>query len=111
MANSNPSPETRFKPGNVANPGGMTAEQRARNDRAADMASQFREALLSATLEKIKQGENPLDLMNADILRAAKDSEDRAHGTPKQAIQHGNDPDNPMPSGITLNFVAPDDAA
>lgn len=104
MANPNPSPDTRFKPGNVANPGGMTAEQRARNDRAADMASQFREALLSATLEKIKQGENPLDLMNADILRAAKDSEDRAHGTPRQTIAGTGD------GGEHLHKVSADEA-
>lgn len=86
--NPNPSPETRFKPGNVANPGGMSAAVRERNARTADLASQFREKLISAAMEKLENGVDPLELLSADVLRVIKDSEDRAHGTPKAAIDH-----------------------
>jgi hypothetical protein len=85
--NPNPSPETRFKPGSTPNPGGMSAEVRARNDRVADMASQFREKLLSSTMEKLAAGEDPLELMSADLIRILKDSEDRAHGTPTSTVK------------------------
>ncbi len=65
----------------------MSAEVRARNDRVADMASQFREKLLSSTMEKLAAGEDPLELMSADLIRILKDSEDRAHGTPTSTVK------------------------
>jgi hypothetical protein len=74
----------------------MSAEVRARNDRTADLASQFRERLLSATMEKVQAGENPLDLMTADLLRVLRDSEDRAYGTPKQPVEHAGEGGGPI---------------
>lgn len=106
MANPNPSPATRFKPGNVANPGGMSPEVRARNDRTADLASQFREKLISATMERVSAGENPLDLMTADLLRVLKDSEDRAHGTPKQAVDHTSSDGSMTPKGLDPTLLS-----
>jgi hypothetical protein len=94
--NPNPSPETRFKPGNVANPGGMSAAVRERNDRTADMASQFREKLISATMEKLAQGFDPFELLTPEVIRIVKDSEDRAHGTPKQSVEHGGEGGGPL---------------
>lgn len=88
MANPNPSPETRFKPGQVANPSGKSAEQAARDIRTADLASQFREKVLSRVMEKAESGEDALGLLTPDVIRVLKDSEDRAHGTPKQAVEH-----------------------
>lgn len=86
MANPSPNEATRFKPGNVANPGGMSKEVRERNARTADLASKFREAAISAAMERLQAGADPLEVMTPDLIRVLKDSEDRAHGTPKQAV-------------------------
>lgn len=111
MANPNPSPETRFKPGDewAGNGKGKTSEQRKAEARAAEVAALIRSKALSEMLEKIEAGEiTATDLITSDNLRLFKDSEDRAHGTPKQAITHGNDPDNPLPAAIAVHFVKPD---
>jgi hypothetical protein len=64
MANPNPSPETRFKPGHAL--GGKTAEQRRFEYEAAEIAA----------------------------MRLFKDSEDRAHGTPRQSVEHSGQGEN-----------------
>jgi hypothetical protein len=102
MANPNPSPETRFQPGNPG--GGKTSEQKRLEYEAAEMAAKARHKLLFVITEKLAAlpggvslaGVDLKDLLNSDTLRLFKDSEDRAHGTPKQSVQHGNDPDNPL---------------
>ncbi len=94
--NPNPSPETRFKPGNNANPGGKTSEQRRLEIEAAEMAARIRHAQLSAMTEILKAGGNALELLNGDALRLFKDSEDRAHGTPKQSVEHGGEGGGPL---------------
>jgi hypothetical protein len=96
--NPNPSPATRFQPGNVANPGGMSAAVRARNDRTADLASQIRERLISATMEKLDSGIDLFELLTPEVIRIVKDSEDRAHGTPKSAIDHTSSDRSMTPS-------------
>lgn len=59
---------------------------------AAEMAAKLRHAILSSMQEKLAAGEDPIDLMTADALRLMKDSEDRAHGTPKATNEiHGAD--------------------
>jgi hypothetical protein len=105
--NPNPSPETRFQPGSTPNPGGKTKELKALETEAALMAAKLRHAQLSSMMERLEGGTDALDLLSPDALRLFKDSEDRAHGTPKQAVTHGNDPDNPLPSSITVHFVKP----
>lgn len=88
MANPNPSPATRFKKGNVANPGGKTKKQKKMEQEAAQMAAALRHKALSAMLEKLDQGEDVLELVDANALKLFKDSEDRAHGTPKATTEH-----------------------
>lgn len=90
MANPNPSPETRFQPGNPG--GGKTAEQKRMEYEAAEMAAKARHKLLSVITEKLaalpEGAEADLkDLLNSDTLRLFKDSEDRAHGTPKATTE------------------------
>ena len=86
MANPNPSPETRFKPGNSY--GGKTSEQRKLEYEAAEMAARIRHKMLSDITEKLEAGKaNVDDLVRADVLRLLKDSEDRAHGTPKASVE------------------------
>ncbi len=114
MAHPNPSPETRFQPGNPG--GGKTAEQKRLEYETAEMAARARHKLLSVITEKLNalpEGADAdlKDLLTSDTLRLFRDSEDRAHGTPKQAIAHGNDPDNPLPAAIAVHFVKPDEQA
>jgi hypothetical protein len=104
MANPNPSPETRFQPGNNANPGGKTPEMKRLEAEAALMSVKLRHAALSAMTEKVaKMTELPevslddiLKLIDGDVLRLFKDSEDRAHGTPKQSVEHAGEGGGPV---------------
>lgn len=96
MANPNPSPETRFKPGQSGNPSGKTAEQARRDEETANLASIFRNRVLSRVQEKLQEGVDPLDLLSSDVIRVLKDSEDRAHGTPKQSVEHGGEGGGPI---------------
>ena len=108
MGNPNPSPETRFKPGNPG--GGKTSEQKRLEYEAAEMAARLRHRMLSVITEKLDSLElDTLEAIKPDILRLIKDSEDRAHGTPKQAMQHGTDPENPLPAFIPVRIIDPNE--
>lgn len=100
-----------FQPGQSGNPGGKTAEQRKLEVEAAEMAAALRHKMLTALTNCAKDDMSALEAIKSDILKLIKDSEDRAYGSPKQAMQHGNDPENPLPAAIALHFVAPDDKA
>lgn len=89
MANPNPSPATRFKPGNPGNPGGKTKGQRKAEIKAAEIAAELRLKALSVLQEKLKNGEiEASELIDPATLKLFKDSEDRAFGTPDQSIKH-----------------------
>lgn len=107
MANPNPSPETRFQPGNAG--GGKTAEQKKLEYEAAEMAARIRHKLLSVITEKISNGEDATDLLNGDLLRLMKDSEDRAHGTPKATTEIGGFDGGEIKSSLTVRIVGADD--
>jgi hypothetical protein len=83
MANPNPSPETRFRQGNPG--GGKTSEQKRLEYESAEMAAALRHKMLSVITEKAETDElkDILDILDANTLKLFKDSEDRAHGTPK----------------------------
>jgi hypothetical protein len=85
VANPNPSPETRFKPGNPG--GGKTSEQKRLEYEAAEMSARIRHRMLSVITEKLSDDEAALEMLKADVLRLLKDSEDRAHGTPKASVE------------------------
>ena len=85
MANPNPSPETRFQPGNPG--GGKTSEQKRLEYEAAEMSARIRHRMLSVITEKLSDDEAALEMLKADVLRLLKDSEDRAHGTPKASVE------------------------
>lgn len=99
MANPNPSPETRFGPGNRANPGGKSKELKRLEMEAAEMSARIRHAALSAMTEKLAKAAEAsepdpdavLKLITSDNLRLFKDSEDRAHGTPKATTEVTSD--------------------
>lgn len=87
--NPNPSPETRFgaENGNPINTGGKTSEQRRLEYEAALIAAKLRHKALSDMLEKVEGGADVMDYIDANGLKLFKDSEDRAHGTPKQSTE------------------------
>ena len=109
MANPNPSPETRFgaENGNPINLAGKTREQRENEYRAAEIAAKLRARALSDMLEKVEAGESILDLINKDVLKLFKDSEDRAHGTPASTTTLKGDDDAPLIHKIELVAVRP----
>lgn len=105
MANPNPSPETRFQPGQSGNPGGKTAEHKRMEQEAAEIAARLRLAALSSMQEKLSSGVDALELINSDALRLFKDSEDRAHGTPKATTEMSGPDGSPISAEITLRIV------
>lgn len=90
---ANPSPNTSgmappFQKGQSGNPGGKTAEQRKAEVEAAELAANIRLAALRKLSERIANGDLDADeLITSDNLRLFKDSEDRAHGTPKATTE------------------------
>lgn len=91
MGNPNPSPETRFKAGESGNPGGKTNGQRAAEIEAARISAELRLKALSSLQEIVADKEMTPDEIHKALacnenLKLFKDSEDRAHGTPKQTV-------------------------
>jgi hypothetical protein len=109
MANPNPSPGTRFGAENGNQSGaGKTKKQKQAEMRAAEIAAMLREKMLSEMLEKVEGGENEaveaLSLLSGDALKLFKDSEDRAHGTPKATTEMSGPDGGDIPHKITVGF-------
>ena len=105
MANPNPSPETRFGAEN-GNPSGCgkTSEQRQAEIRAAEIAAKLREKMLSEMMESVEGGAKALELLSGDALKLFKDSEDRAHGTPKATTEHSGPNGGEIPVSLNVTF-------
>ena len=101
-----PPKHTRFKPGQVANPGGKTSEQKKLEMRNAEAAMRIRERILRAAearLVELSTEEVLNEFVDAAMLKLLKDSEDRGLGAP---VQPHTSPDGSMtPKGV------PDDVA
>lgn len=109
MANPNPSPATRFGAEN-GNPiaGGKTSEQRKAECRAAENAAILRDRMLSFMVEStIGDDDALMAMLDANTLKLFRDSEDRAHGTPKQSVDHTSSDESMSPTGITRKIVDP----
>lgn len=50
------------------------------------MAVKLRHSMLSSIMEKVSAITDASEYLTSDVLRLLKDSEDRAHGTPKQSV-------------------------
>ena len=88
MGNPNPSPATRFKAGVSGNPSGKSSEQLIAENKAARIAADLRLKALSCLQEIVSdEAMTPEEIHKAltcnENLKLFKDSEDRAHGTPK----------------------------
>jgi len=74
---------------------------------AARIASELTLKALSSLQERINLGEPIKDddlllLLSADTRGMIAEAQNRAHGTPRQSVTHGNDPDNPMPQTVLI---------
>lgn len=90
--NPNPSPATRFKKGRSGNPCGMTSRHRELIAENAAMATEIRNKMLVALVDRLKTDKGGLAIasIGADILRLLKDTEDRGIGTPKASVDISN---------------------
>lgn len=96
MANPNPSPDTRFggKNGNTPN-GGKTSAQKNAEYAAAEKAALIGDLMVSSIMEKLEGGQDAVEFIDPATLKLLKDVQDRAHGTPTQAVEHSS-PDGSM---------------
>jgi hypothetical protein len=95
MANPNPSPATRFKPGQSGNPSGRSSAELKNLNEAARIAAELKLKALSSLQEFVQSVKNAEDIVaaltSADVVRLFKEAEDRAHGTPKQSVEHAGE--------------------
>lgn len=84
-----PNPDTQFKKGQSGNPGGMSAETKAKIDAARDKAAEVYLKLATALADTLSEGDaqDALDAIRGDNLKLLKDVMDRSIGTPKQTIE------------------------
>lgn len=107
MANPNPSPSTRFKPGQSGNPSGRSSEELKNMNEAARIASELTLKALSSLQDRMNKGETITDddlliLLSADTRGMIKEAQDRAHGTPKQAVDHTSSDGTMSPTFTTV---------
>jgi hypothetical protein len=111
MANPNPSPETRFNPGQSGNPGGKTSAHRKAEVEAAELAAKARLGLVRAfanLVEGTATDQDRMSLLNSDALRLLKDSEDRGYGAPTQPVDNTSSDGSMKPTAIRIVGVAPE---
>lgn len=105
--NPNPSPATRFGPGNNANPKGMTSRHRELIIENAERAVAIRNRMLEVLQTRLaadKDGGLAIAAIGADILRLLKDAEDRGLGAPKASVDIQN-PDGSLSNRDTLQAL------
>tara|TARA_R110000823_G_scaffold126509_1_gene253676 strand:- start:1186 stop:1521 length:336 start_codon:yes stop_codon:yes gene_type:complete len=105
--NKDPSHETRFKPGVSGNPSGRSSEELIAMNEAAKISANLRLAALSCLQGKVDAGEDLLEYLDANILNLFKQSEDRAHGTPKQYVDSTSSDGSMTPTKIIRELVTP----
>jgi hypothetical protein len=108
--NPNPSPETRFQPGQSGNPGGIPAKTlaliRQNGERAARINAMLLEGLES-TLKNMDQA-GRAETLRADVNKAISDAMDRAYGKAAASIDLTSKDGSMTPA---LNVTSLSDAA
>lgn len=97
---------TRFKPGTPGNPGGKTSEQKRIEMQNAEAAMRIRQRALHAVEAKLAECDMDAAialLVEAQMLKLLKDSEDRGLGAPVQAITN---PDGSFSKPTRIELVA-----
>ena len=101
---------TRFKPGEVRNPGGKSSEQATLERRNAEAAMRIRERILRAAEAKLTECSTDdvlAQFVEAAMLKLLKDSEDRGLGAPIQPVDHSSTDGSMSPTRIELVPVSP----
>ncbi|MGL4813511.1 MAG: hypothetical protein ACRCXM_17210 [Beijerinckiaceae bacterium] len=100
----------KFQPGVSGNPGGKSAETIRLEREAADIALRMRLKWLKALEAKADAGdEAAMETLSTEALNLAKHSEDRAHGTPRQSVEHMGEGGGPVEiTEIRRVIVRPD---
>lgn len=99
--NPNPSPETRFKAGDNANPQGKTSHQKRNEMRAAELASQMTVEMLEGYVGLMTVAESngmKAGMLSSDLMNLIKEAQSRAHGTPKASVDLTSEDGSMSPS-------------
>lgn len=109
QGNPNPSPETRFKPGQSGNPGGLTAEQIEKRKANRDKAFAIEEKLLAAIEADLTENEtNVLQHVRSDVLRLIHTAIERFDGKPQQRIDNTSSDGSMTPKGLGAFYADQD---
>jgi hypothetical protein len=111
MANPNPPDppeETRWKPGQSGNPGGLTSEQAAKRKANRDAAFALEEKMLAALAKDMSKNEATiLGHIRADVLRLIHTAIEREDGKPQQRVDStSSDGSMTPPSRVEIVPVA-----
>ena len=102
---------TQFVKGVSGNPGGKSKEQRADELKAAEISARMRLKILTSMQVKFEADDFTDDdyalLLSAGTLNLFKQSEDRAHGTPKQYVDSTSSDGSMTPTKIVRELVHP----
>ena len=102
---------TQFVKGVSGNPGGKTKAQRADELKAAEISAKMRLKILTSMQVRFKANdftdEDYAMLLSAGTLNLFKQSEDRAHGTPKQSVDNTSSDGTMTPTKIIRELVQP----
>lgn len=127
-----PPKEHQFQPGQAANPGGKTSEQKRREMRNAEMATRLQEFLLEREVAAITEPANPsasehvrqalADVLSPsqlatvlstltvaltnERLKLIKDAQDRGLGSPTAKTAFTDPDGNAMPGKLTIEYVS-----
>ena len=111
MADKKDPKDTQFKKGVSGNPGGKSKAQRKNELKAAEISAKMRlKTLASMQAMFIDKELGPDDLellLSTGALNLFKQSEDRAHGTPKQYVDSTSSDGSMTPTKIIRELVTP----
>lgn len=104
MANKNPSPETRFKPGQSGNPGGLNSETHRLIRDSAEKAARLQNLLIEGVLAKVEDAspEEREAILRADVNKIISDALDRHLGKPVQQVDNTSSDGSAAPSVIKI---------
>lgn len=104
MANKNPSPETRFKPGKSGNPGGLNSETHRLIRDSAEKAARLQNLLIEGVLAKVEDAspEEREAILRADVNKIISDALDRHLGKPTQTVDNTSSDGSAAPSVIKI---------
>jgi len=104
-----PNPSTQFKPGQSGNPGGKTADHRAAEVKAAELAAKvqlnFMQALANA-VDECDGDTSKLEFLTKEVNALLKNAQDRGFGQPV-APQEITSPDGSMGPSVIRIVAAP----